>query len=68
MAILFVILVLLVFKVDYVDYNNGAKYLSYLLNATTFCLAIPLYQQIELFKDNSLAIVVGVLSGVFASL
>lgn len=68
MAILFVILVLLVFRVDYVDYNNGAKYLSYLLTPTTVCLAIPLYQQIELLKNNRLAIVVGVLSGVFSSL
>ena len=68
MAILFVILVLVVFKVDYVDYNNGAQYLSYLLTPTTVCLAIPLYQQIELLKNNRLAIVIGVLSGVFASM
>lgn len=68
MAILFVILVLVVFRVDYVDYNNGAQYLSYLLTPTTVCLAIPLYQQIELLKNNRLAIVIGVLSGVFASM
>jgi len=42
--------------------------LSYLLTPATVCLAIPLYQQMELLKKNMLAVILGILSGVLASL
>lgn len=67
-SILFVIGVLLFFKIDYEVYNEGAKYLSYLLTPATVCLAIPLYEQIELLKNNIKAIVLGITSGAIASL
>ena len=67
-SILFVIGVLLFFKIDYEVYNEGAKYLSYLLTPATVCLAIPLYEQIELLKNNIKAIVLGIMSGAIASL
>jgi putative effector of murein hydrolase len=60
--------VLIIFDIDYTSYNNGAKYLSYLLTPATVCLAIPLYQQMELLKNNIKAISVGILSGVITSL
>ena len=41
-SIFLVIAVLLIFDVDYERYNEGAKYLSYLLTPATVCLAIPL--------------------------
>lgn len=59
---------LIVFHVDYDSYNSSAKYLSYLLTPATVCLAIPLYQQLDLLKRNMTAIAGGILSGVFASL
>lgn len=67
-SILFVIGFLIVFRIDYNTYYNGAKYLSYLLTPATVCLAIPLYQQIQLLKKNMLAVLLGILSGVLASL
>lgn len=67
-AILFVITFLLIFDIDYESYEAGAKYLSYLLTPTTVCLAIPLYRQLALLKNNLKAILLGVLSVVFASL
>lgn len=67
-SILFVIGVLLFFKIDYEVYNEGAKYLSYLLTPATVCLAIPLYEQIELLRNNIKAIVLGITSGAIASL
>lgn len=67
-SILFVIMVLKLFHVDYASYNNGAKYLSYILTPATVCLAIPLYEQLELLKHNMKAIIVGNVSGVLASL
>ena len=67
-AILLVMLVLSLLRIDYTDYNNGARYLSYLLTPTTVCLAIPLYQQLELLKKNIWAIMIGILAGTLASL
>ncbi len=67
-SILFVIGCLLIFDVDYDIYNQSAKYLSYLLTPATVCLAIPLYQQIELLKENKFAIMAGIISGVLSSL
>lgn len=66
-SIIFVIAAVAVFSVDYESYNNGAKYLSYLLTPATVCLAIPLYQQLELLKGNYKAILGGIVSGAFAS-
>jgi len=67
-SIIAVIVMLLVFKVDYESYYAGAKYLSYLLTPATVCLAIPLYEQLELLKNNLKAIMAGILSGVITSL
>lgn len=67
-SIVFVIVVLKVLHVDYASYESSAKYLSYLLTPATVCLAIPLYQQISLLKKNLLAVVLGIVSGVLASL
>lgn len=67
-SIILVMAVLLIFHVDYETYNEGAKYLSYLLTPTTVCLAIPLYEQLEQLKKNVKAIVAGILSGVVTSL
>ena len=66
-SIIFVIAALGLLGVDYESYNNGAKYLSYLLTPATVCLAIPLYQQLELLKGNYKAILGGIVSGAFAS-
>lgn len=67
-SIIFVIIVLQVLGVDYESYNASAKYLSYLLTPATVCLAIPLYQQLELLKKNLLAVMLGIISGVLSSL
>ena len=67
-SIFLVIAVLLIFDVDYERYNEGAKYLSYLLTPATVCLAIPLYEQLEQLKENAKAIAAGILSGVLSSL
>lgn len=67
-SILVVMLALKVLKIPYEDYNQGAKYLSYLLTPATVCLAIPLYQQLDLLKKNKTALLLGIGSGVLASL
>ncbi len=67
-SILFVMAFLGIFQVDYTAYEEGSKYISYLLTPATVCLAIPLYQQLELLKQNKKAIMIGIMAGVLASL
>ena len=67
-SIAVVIVFLAVFDIDYQNYNDGAKYLSYLLTPATVCLAIPLYEQMEALKKNIKAILAGILSGVITTL
>lgn len=66
-SILLIIGFLLAFRVEYESYLKSAQYLNYLLTPTTVCLAIPLYQKLTLLKENFMAIMVSVLTGVFAS-
>lgn len=67
-SILVTILVLVAAGVDYETYNMGAKYLSWFLTPATVCLAIPLYEQLELLKHNFKAVMAGIFTGVLASL
>jgi predicted murein hydrolase (TIGR00659 family) len=67
-SIIVTIIVVVVCKMDYNTYYEGAKYISYLLTPATVCLAIPLYEQLEQLKRHWKAIVAGILSGVITSL
>ncbi|MCQ2510693.1 MAG: LrgB family protein [Lachnospiraceae bacterium] len=67
-SMLISIAVLKVGRIEYEVYNQGAKYLSYLLTPATVCLAIPLYQKWELLKRNYKAVVCGLLAGTITSL
>ena len=62
------IVVLIVADIDYEVYNEGAKYLSWLLTPATVCLAIPLYEKLELLKKNWKAVMAGIVSGVITSM
>ncbi len=67
-SIIVSIVVLVIGHVDYDNYNEGAKYLSYFLTPATVCLAIPLYEQWELLKKNYKAVLCGLLAGTITSL
>lgn len=62
------IIFLLLAHIDYDAYNEGARYLSWLLTPATVCLAIPLYEEFELLKSNVRAVMCGIISGVLTSL
>ena len=66
-SVVIVIAVLKLLHVDYASYNNSAKYISYLLTPATVCLAIPLYKQLELLKQNFVSVIISITSGVAAS-
>ena len=67
-SIIFVVGVVLLFKLDYPSYKKQAEILNYLLTPATIALAIPLYQQLSLLRKNLLAVICGIISGVLASM
>ena len=68
LAIVFTMIFLLVSRMPYDVYYEGAKYISYLLTPATVSLAIPLYEQFEPLKKNVRAILVGIVTGVLTSM
>lgn len=62
------ILFILFFRIDYSMYYEKANIFQYFLTPSTICLAVPLYEQIKPLKQNLLAIILGILSGVIACL
>ena len=64
-AIIIVFLVLT--GIEYETYDEGASLLRYFLTPATVCLAIPLYQKLQMLKDNFLAIMAGIVAGVLVS-
>lgn len=67
-SIIITIAVLVVGGIDYDTYNSSAKILSWLLTPATVCLAVPLYEKLQLLKDNMAAIIAGILVGVLSSM
>lgn len=66
-AAILIIAFLSITKIDYETFNSGAKYISYLLTPATVALAIPLYKQFQLLKQNTAALIIGIGSGVLSS-
>ncbi|RIN34436.1 LrgB family protein [Staphylococcus succinus] len=58
-----IVVVLLLFNVDYNCYMIGGKWINYLLNCTVVCLAFPLYQNRHKILEHSAII----FSSVFAA-
>lgn len=50
---------LLILKIPYEEYAQSASLLSYLLTPATVCLAIPMYKQLKLLRDNLPAVLMG---------
>lgn len=67
-SIVLIIAFLLVTGLSYQTYSEGADIISYMLTPATICLAVPLYQQVELLKKNYKAVLAGILSGVISSM
>lgn len=67
-SIILILGVLVVCNIDYEVYNEGGKYISFLLTPATICLAVPLYEQFSLLKKNFFAIFLGITSGVISSM
>lgn len=62
-AIFLTIALLRLLRVDYETYQISAKYITYFLTPATVCLAVPLYKQLSLLKENLSAILASILAG-----
>ncbi len=63
----FIIIFLVLMKVPYEEYLEGAQFLYYLMTPFTVALAIPLYRQFSKLKENALAIILGIIGGILAN-
>lgn len=61
-----ILVLLLVFSIPYESYATGANHIDTLLTPATICLAIPLYRQYTLLKENVGAVLAGCTAGVIA--
>ncbi len=62
-----VIMVLKIFQIDYENYSISAQYISFFLTPATVCLALPLYDQVQLLKQNFRAAAAGIMAGTLTS-
>lgn len=67
-AIVLIVALLKICHIEYRYYEQGAKYLGYLLTPSTAALAVPLYQQIQTLRKNALAIFTGITVGSVAGM
>lgn len=68
LAIVLVIAILKICHIDYGYYEQGAKYINYLLTPATAALSVPLYQQIQTLRNNAVAILTGIIAGSVAGM
>lgn len=61
-GILFVIGFLLIFHIQYNQFNKGAQFINDLLEPATVALAVPLYKQLALLKKHAVPIISGMVS------
>lgn len=64
----FVIAVLSIFKLDYEQFNIGAKVINWMLGPVTALLALGIYNQRKILKEYFIPVVVGCLAGAATSI
>ena len=67
-AVIVLIILLKVFGISYETYDNGAKYITYLLTPVTVVLAVPLYRQLTILKNNAKEILIGIFAGMISNM
>ena len=67
-GMLLVILFLSLTGMERRSYQDGTKYLSWLMTPATISLAIPMYEQFQILRKNLKAIAVGVAAGTISCL
>ena len=61
------ILLMLLFKVDYANYEPAAKSINFFLKPAVVILALPLYRRLPHLMQHKMPILIGILSGILVS-
>lgn len=67
LSILVIILFLHFSGIDYQDYNVGGSFLTMLITPATVALAIPLYKNFHLLKENVFSVLAAIIAGIVAN-
>lgn len=67
-AAILIIAFLKIFNIDYDTYNKGGQFINIFLGPATIVLAVPLYKQFNLLKENFVPIISGILIGSLISI
>ena len=67
-AVILVLVMLGITGISVGDYQQGNAKISWLMTPATVCLAIPMYEHIQVLKKNMGAILAGVVSGALSSI
>ena len=67
-AAVLVICILLIFHIPYADYNQGGDLITLFLSPATACLALSIYNKIQLLRKNWLPVLVGCTVGSLVSM
>ena len=67
-ASLLIICFLKIFNIDFYTYNKGGQFINIFLGPATVILAVPLYKQFNLLKENFIPIMSGILIGSLVSI
>ena len=67
-SILIVSGILLLFHINFNDYNAGGQFITLLLSPATVVLAVPLYDQLHLIRKNAPVILVSIAIGSLTSM
>lgn len=65
-SMIMIMLFLSVTGIPYETYQQGAKYIGDFLTPLTVCLAVPLYRQMKVLKENIAAILISITCGCLA--
>ncbi|CDF78500.1 LrgB family protein [Formosa agariphila KMM 3901] len=65
-AIILIIAVLVIFKIDFESYAEGSRMIEFLLKPAIVALGVPLYQQLGKIKKQAIPIIVSQLVGCIA--
>lgn len=57
-------ILIIILDIDYNAYNNGAKFLTYMITPATICLALPVYRKREILKKNYSIILISIGTGI----
>ena len=63
-SVIIIIGALYILGLDYESYSLSAQHISFLVTPATVCLAIPLYRQLRVLRENLAAVLAGVCAGV----